>query len=400
MSSPSLSELAAAELQRRRGWRLRFAAAVEDRFEADLGAARRRELTIAGLAGLVVYDLFLLNDQLVRPEVMGLAFGWRGALTLYGLLVLGLIHRGVPARWREGLMASTIVATVVASSAIFLGTTSPAGLYDPFVFSLIFVAGNVAFPLRFVPAVVASALGLAIAAAVVTVSPLMPKDAKAFAIGLMAGATLFTLFATWRIEAWTRRAYLLVLRESLHGEAARRAADHATTLSNTDALTQLPNRRRFEGALARAWQHAEGAAVGLLMIDIDHFKRFNDRFGHPAGDDCLRCVAQAMRGELREGDMIARLGGEEFVVLLPTATMPAAAALAERLRAAVERLAIPHDGGDGRQVVTISVGIALVVPHLGTPMELLESADRALYEAKRAGRNRAATLPPTIASAS
>lgn len=376
-------------------WHLRFEPVLEARFEAETGASRRRELMVNGLIGLAVYDLFLVNDLLLRPDDVVAALFWRlGVLTVYGLAALLLIRRGLPAHAREWLMGSTIVVAALASSAIFGQSRSPASAYDPFVFSLVFVAGNVAFPLRFVQAAVTSLLGIAVTAAFIVPSPILVPEAKVFALAMIVGGAFFTLGAAYRVEAWGRRTYLLTLRETLRTEEVTQVADELALLSTTDALTDVGNRRGFDAALARAWfeQGEIGGGVALLMVDVDHFKRFNDRFGHPRGDTCLRELAHAMRGELRGNDYLARVGGEEFAVLLQAAGPGSARALAERLRARVEALAIAHDGLDGQAVVTVSVGVAVQVPGLEVaPSALVEAADRALYQAKRAGRNRVAS---------
>ena len=124
-------------------------------------------------------------------------------------------------------------------------------------------------------------------------------------------------------------------------------------------------------------------------MDVDHFKCFNDRFGHPAGDACLRQVAAALASCLRSDDLVARIGGEEFAVLLSSTQPEGLAIAAERLCRSVHALALPHDGEHGRRVVTVSVGGALGTPQgWARPAALMEAADRALYQAKHGGRNR------------
>jgi diguanylate cyclase (GGDEF)-like protein len=171
--------------------------------------------------------------------------------------------------------------------------------------------------------------------------------------------------------------------------ALRTANDKLAALSVTDELTGLPNRRRFTDVLDETWtgEHPDGRRVAVAMIDIDHFKRFNDRYGHPAGDACLRRVAQAMQATTRGSDTICRYGGEEFVMILPDTDVDRAVAVGERVRAAVAALAIPHSDNPGG-VVSISVGVAAAAPAGTTAAELLAAADGALYEAKGAGRNR------------
>jgi len=136
------------------------------------------------------------------------------------------------------------------------------------------------------------------------------------------------------------------------------------------------------------------------MIDIDHFKLYNDCYGHPGGDACLRRVATTLQRSLRGTDLVARMGGEEFAIVLPDSDLGAAAVAAERARAAIEALAEPH-ARSGGGVVTVSVGIAAALPHTGgEPDKLVEAADVALYEAKREGRNRVAPglRPPVVSS--
>ncbi len=166
-------------------------------------------------------------------------------------------------------------------------------------------------------------------------------------------------------------------------------------LAATDPLTGLSNRRSFDHSLRRAWALCERsrAPLSLAYFDIDFFKRFNDGYGHGAGDRCIAQVAAAASGAaaLRATDSVARLGGEEFAVILPSCHDHGALAVGERIRAAIERLAIPHHFSPISDRVTISVGMATLTPGTGTsPSRLVEIADQALYDAKASGRNRVA----------
>ncbi len=165
--------------------------------------------------------------------------------------------------------------------------------------------------------------------------------------------------------------------------------------ANTDGLTGLANRRRFDEALDQEWRRAvrDETPLSLLMIDVDRFKLYNDRHGHQRGDECLRAVAAAMAQVARRpADLTARYGGEEFVVLLPGVDAAGAAALADRVLAAVRAKRIEHEANAPAGVVTVSIGAAAVMPW--TDVEacgmaaLVAGADAALYEAKRSGRNR------------
>jgi diguanylate cyclase (GGDEF)-like protein len=160
-------------------------------------------------------------------------------------------------------------------------------------------------------------------------------------------------------------------------------------LSITDPLTGLANRRRFEEALSAEWDRAiwAGSSLALAMIDVDHFKRYNDHYGHPAGDECLHRVANLLEQHSHAGHLVARYGGEEFAVIMPDTDLRAACEVAERLRTAVLALAVPHHMVAER-VVTASIGVAATTPSPGTTADhLVEQADVELYRAKRAGRN-------------
>ena len=163
-------------------------------------------------------------------------------------------------------------------------------------------------------------------------------------------------------------------------------------LSITDGLTRLYNYRYFQDALKREFARSQRhqTPLALALLDIDHFKQFNDAYGHQQGDVVLQELARTMRGQVRNLDVVARYGGEEFAVIMPDSSMEVALRVAERLRAAVESM--PVEGPTGPLRVTMSLGVA-AVPHaeIGAPAGLIDAADRALYRAKELGRNRVAS---------
>ncbi len=172
-----------------------------------------------------------------------------------------------------------------------------------------------------------------------------------------------------------------------------RANRELARLSALDGLTSLANRRSFDEHLGQEWQRARrsGVVLSLLMIDVDLFKKYNDAYGHLAGDDCLRKVAGALQQEIRRpADLLARYGGEEFCVILPETELRGALTMAENLCSAVRRLQIRHQLSAWGHV-TVSIGAASLQADAGAdPQALIEAADAALYRAKSAGRNRVA----------
>jgi diguanylate cyclase (GGDEF)-like protein/PAS domain S-box-containing protein len=172
----------------------------------------------------------------------------------------------------------------------------------------------------------------------------------------------------------------------------QRSREELERLSRQDGLTGLANRRFFDDILRREFLRSarERTPLALVIGDTDCFKNYNDRHGHVQGDECLRRIAAAFAAVCRRpADLAARYGGEEFALVLPDTSLEAAANMAESLRQAVEGLAIPHMASTVGDRVTVSLGVATLVPRPGeTPDVLVESADRALYEAKQQGRNR------------
>ena len=161
-------------------------------------------------------------------------------------------------------------------------------------------------------------------------------------------------------------------------------------LAGSDALTSISNRRTFDAKLAEEWRRAKRNAsqLSLMIIDVDFFKQYNDAYGHQAGDECLRMVAKTVDSQaLRAGDLAARIGGEEFAVLLPQTSSQGALAVAERIRKAIEGAEAPHCGSSVSPNVTVSIGVMTATTDLGLEY-FVKHADAALYEAKNGGRNR------------
>ena len=177
----------------------------------------------------------------------------------------------------------------------------------------------------------------------------------------------------------------------------QQANEELERLSLLDSLTHLANRRRFDAYIEEQWQSLGRARLplGLIMADVDFFKRFNDHFGHPAGDECLRRVAQALRlGVHRSADLIARYGGEEFAVILPMVNELGLKTVMESVHGQIAQLGLLHPASSVAPTLTLSLGAAVLIPGPeSTVADLIESADAALYQAKQRGRNQSVLAP-------
>ena len=225
----------------------------------------------------------------------------------------------------------------------------------------------------------AAALTLLAAALFVVCEVAFPPGSTSVQVPAAVARVMYAVNAVAAVLVAGGFAYLFRLDIDRVERDLTRSNQQLERISGVDALTGLANRRALDAYLAREWSRLshQPDSVAMLMCDVDHFKQFNDRYGHVAGDSCLQRVA------------IARYGGEEFLIVLVGADRAHVETVAGRLHAVVDELRLPHEASDVSGVVTVSVGVVLASgDQLPEPDELIRRADAALYEAKRAGRNR------------
>ncbi len=354
-----------------------------------------------GLA-LLLFCFFGVLDWLLYPELVRQLWAIRYVFACPPLLVILLLLSG-RYYWRYGQPLMALALLIGNLAVVAMTVIIPAEMNDVYVAGLMLIAlyGYTVARLRFVWAAACTWTGLL----AYNLANLWWGDASRW--DLIAGnffcvsTNIMGMVAGYTMEYDSRRGFLLqqqLRRERQHlGVLNRELQDANQRLEKqtlTDELTGLANRRRFFGRLQEEWRRARRLreSLALVMIDVDHFKAVNDRFGHQAGDQCLRQLARVLREHgRRAGEMVARLGGEEFALLLPACGVEDAYDIAEDLRRGIARLDItlPHSPGKVAVHPTVSCGVASLVPdEYHAPEYLMFLADQALYDAKETGRNR------------
>ena len=400
-------EIRRFELQRVIG--LRFSAELETRYQADTTGTRAHILQMQGLVALLAYDFFIVGDYLlsaahflwsvviqcalVTPVALFVFFLLRskrntfllelGAslLCLFGALNVLYVHHGV----------SSMVSAEAQTELILV---------------LLVVNCMLRVELRFASAI--TGLTLLLDSFWLYIDHQMAMPQKMFSGGMLGWGAFLALTANYIISRERRYSYLLQLRGWLQRGLLAGINAELLALSATDLLTGLPNRRAYDERFAQLWRQAveRGEPISTVMVDVDFFKRINDAHGHPYGDKVLQRVASLLQQALRaEDDFVARFGGEEFIVVLPGTGAEGALKVAERMRTLVQVAGSPAMQRDtplqGNDVwTTVSCGVATTWPVAAhDPARLVAEADAALYRAKREGRNRSCSAPPSPVAA-
>jgi len=381
--------------------RLRFPAEQERAFREHNAEPRRYHLLAASVLGVIIYNVYTYANKPMFSDIAHSVMLWQWGLAaaMLTLTVLNFLVK-MPVMWREAIY-STGTAILGVSSAWFI---SQSELTTAISYSVCLalipmfsgVAARQPFWFTCVPAVVTC-----LAAALL----LHPRDAEQVlilqdSVTMIVTNTIFTLILSYTLEHGARKAWLLSRIEALQSQALAAATRKLHELSTMDPLTGIPNRRQFEDDMGRLWQESAKTRrpLAMLIVDVDYFKRYNDGYGHPQGDQCLKKVAQAIHETARDAQgRAARLGGEEFGVLLPAANEQRAVQVGERICEAVRQLGLEHRHSQvvGRTIVTVSVGAcAMRASRRENAYSLFEFTDDALYCAKRDGRDRVGLPPP------
>lgn len=374
---------------------LRFDAELERRYAEETQPQRLQFLTTVGIYGAVIYNVFLLSDWLSLNDMFSYVALGRLCLITPLFIFLLLLGQRMNSRWAvETIAATGTVLGSIMPLVVMIYSASPYRLHYQLGMLLIMVYCTMIQQLPARYAAVAMACMLVIQLVTTYIADFADfKTWQANALLFVATAVLLML-ASYFLERGSRLSYLYALR-------GRLLQAQLMAIALTDPLTQLFNRRHQGEVLSAIWARAQDTpmTVAVILLDIDHFKAFNDSYGHLQGDECLKRLSRAIQQTAQEqGALAFRFGGEEILVLMTNAGASQARALAEALQAAVAQLDIPHPVlGEGARV-TVSQGIAAGTAPFIKADALIGSADSALYAAKNAGRNCLCCARPEVVS--
>lgn len=372
----------------RPSWRIALEPELEEDYRQRTEGHRLR--TIAGwqFAAILTNLACLPLDYLVGQLHLGLALRL-GVVTPIYLLAMIWLLRG-PVQGRRAAIVVPLVSFVGVAAYLGLQVESPHTDRYLMAAGLLLIFTTIVVPTSLMQAV----SGTVVSAVGMLVLVLHTKGAHADLLVLCAfigGVSLVPLIVRFRSERGSRNSFLIELRDELKSAHLLALTKALAELADTDPLTGLRNRRSLSETLNQKWADAcaRNDWFGILMIDVDRFKSFNDTAGHEEGDRCLKHVAGALQAESDlQGCYVARFGGEEFTAILSGLAPEPAMEVAERLRRTVEALAIPHPACAEGSGVTVSIGGSVVRPSAYADVQhIMVAADKALYEAKASGRN-------------
>ncbi|HET8871950.1 MAG TPA: diguanylate cyclase, partial [Aquabacterium sp.] len=379
---------------------LRFPDEQEVDYQQEHAAQRRLLLLIMSVLGLGIYQLYLLSSLPMFSDLPGDALTVQMRFSA-GVLIIALVSHKLPVSsswWREALFS--VCASLMAVMTLWLLSQSQQSTALSFAASLalvpLFAGAGARQPFWFtcVSGVITCAAAVWLLKPMGTEQSLILQDS----LLMIVNNTVFALILAYTLEYGERKAWLLSNIERLQGQKLLEATRRLHELSTQDPLTGICNRRYFDAVFDGLWNESvqDRQPLAFLIIDVDYFKRYNDGYGHPAGDRCLQQVAATISQVAQtEQALVARLGGEEFGMLLPGGDTEQILKLGEQVCAAVRQAGIEHHYSQvpGHQIVTVSIGAASLLPaEGGNRRALVAMADDALYQAKNLGRNRVEAL--------
>ncbi|MBJ6801655.1 diguanylate cyclase [Geomonas propionica] len=371
---------------------VRFPEPLESAFNEYYREKTLKHVRVALLTGLILYAVFGLVDSLLPPADRAHMWFIRYAVVC-PTVIAGLAFTYFPhlRRFMQPVVSLVmLVGSLGIVSMVYYDPTPTKNYYYSGLLLLIMGAFTfVSLRLRYAVCwAVVTTLAYEAVAMFINHTDLTILIQNTFSI---IATIIIGAFSNSLMENYLRRDFLNTNLLEHENRQLQKATLELRRLSISDPLTGLGNRRHFEVMLDQEWQRAVRSErpVALIFLDIDFFKNFNDNYGHQAGDNCLKLVAQELgRFARRPGDTAARYGGEEFVLLLSGVGLADAATIAKACRKAVQALQIPHCDSAVAGVVTISAGVAAMIPDLDAGrQQLVEAADQALYRAKLKGRN-------------
>ncbi|MCD6666026.1 MAG: GGDEF domain-containing protein [Hydrogenophaga sp.] len=367
---------------------------------AYLLARHSRFLLLVNLMGQMAFLVYGWADQLIIPDQTALSWMLRTGYVVFLATATYLIF----VRWHNILfMDSSLPVSIIGAAAIWFWllerSVDPHTAMYQYASLIFIVLANLGVQVSFVVALASSILiSLVIAIGVVNVTNANPDEMMIFAL-VYFPVLFFSLFISWSNFVARRKEFAQEMLNRIAKRSLQNSNRALDELAHTDMLTGLDNRRQFEKMvhheLARVARTPQ--PVCLMLFDIDHFKHINDAEGHEVGDAALKAVADAARQQIRQHDVIARYGGDEFSVLLTNTALPDAMVVAERIRAAVEASHIDLPSG-GTIHCTTSIGIVQMGPAALRLEELMSAADKALYVSKIKGRNQVSAHDSTSLS--
>ncbi|HUZ96637.1 MAG TPA: GGDEF domain-containing protein [Edaphobacter sp.] len=399
MESNSMQHLVTREIERLSGVKFRWPKLppiLEERFEQNIARQRSAHLWYQGLIAIILFDLFAVIDYFIGDGSSWKAVILRAAVITPLALLVNATMRWNPGKvYREASVAVVIVIVGLTQLYIQTGGSAASSAYAQAGLVVCILFANLVMRLQFTYALTTSVILFAGDLVFLHFDHFLDHQEQLLGLTLTGFALLISMVANFSFGRQLRLVYLMLLRNEMQSEELAFVNAELHRISSRDNLTGLANRHSFELYCGSLWQQAlsDGALLSAIVIDIDRFKAVNDLRGHLYGDKVLTRVASLLQQSLRgKDDFAARFGGEEFVVLLPQTSQRSAMIVAERIRKLVEVAGSPAvEAAEPGTVMptTVSCGVATCLPGEGYCIEdLLEAADKALYEAKRSGRNR------------